>query len=78
MKKILLLTFLFLSVAIIAQDDEDSGTKKFCNEIDNKTALKLFEKATDKKKYKKPERLDFLKKCLEARSEERRVGKECA
>ncbi len=66
MKKILLLKIILASFSVIAQDDEDSGTKKFCNEIDNKSALKLFEKATDKKKYKKPERLDFLKKCLEA------------
>lgn len=66
MKHILLFTLFFLSFSIIAQDDEESGSSKLCNEIDNKEALKLFEKAKDKKKYKKPERLEFLRKCLEA------------
>lgn len=66
MKHILLFTLLFFVASIHAQDDEESGTKKFCNEIDNKEALKLYEKATDKKKYKKPERLEFLRKCLES------------
>lgn len=48
----------------IAQDD-DEGVKKFCNEIDNKKAISLYQKGTDKKKYKKPERIEFLMKCLE-------------
>ena len=45
--------------------DEDETTSKFCVEIDNKKALRLYEKAIDKKKYKKPERLAFLRECLE-------------
>lgn len=46
----------------MAQDDEESASK-YCGEPDKK-ALKLFEKAQDKKKYKKPERLAFLRECL--------------
>lgn len=65
MKHLLLITLLLFSFSIIAQDEEESGSSKFCNEIDSKEALKLFEKAKDKKKYKKPERLEFLRKCLE-------------
>ncbi len=64
MKKTLILLFLISSMSFFAQEDNDESPKQFCNEIDNKEALKLFEKATDKKKYKKPERLDFLRKCL--------------
>jgi len=63
--KLLLLAALLIQVNVFAQDDEESGSKQFCNEIDNKEALKLYEKGTDKKKYKKPERLEFIRKCLE-------------
>lgn len=64
MKKLILLSFLFLcSVPFFAQDEEE-GVSKFCSEIENKKALKLYEKAIDKKKYKKPERLGFLRECL--------------
>lgn len=67
----ILIPILLFSFNSFSQDDEeeDKGSKKFCNEIDNKEALKLFEKATDKKKYKKPERLEFLRKCLAAEPE---------
>lgn len=66
-KQLLLIAFLSFSFLAIAQDEDDEkGAKQFCNEIDNKEALKLYEKATDKKKYKKPERLEFLRKCLES------------
>ena len=51
------------SVSFFSQEEEE-GTSKFCVELDNKKALKLYEKATDKKKYKKPERLAFLRECL--------------
>lgn len=64
MKKLVLFALLCLSFTLPAQDDEE-GPKKFCNEIDSKEALKLYEKSIDKKKYKKPERLEFLRKCLE-------------
>ena len=61
---LLLFFFLLCSISFFAQDDDES-TSKFCVEIDNKKALKLYEKATDKKKYKKPERLAFLRECLD-------------
>jgi outer membrane protein OmpA-like peptidoglycan-associated protein len=64
MKKIILYFFIFCTLSIAAQDDDDDSPK-FCIEIGNKKALKLYEKAVDKKKYKKPERLGFLKECLE-------------
>jgi outer membrane protein OmpA-like peptidoglycan-associated protein len=63
MYKIIISFFLFYSISFFAQEEEE-GTTKFCVEIDNKKALKLYEKATDKKKYKKPERLAFLRECL--------------
>ncbi len=62
-KKLILPFFLLCSVSFFAQDEEE-GTSKFCSEIENKKALKLYEKAIDKKKYKKPERLGFLRECL--------------
>ena len=62
-KQIILFSFLLCTTQFFAQD-EDESTSKFCVEIDNKKALKLYEKATDKKKYKKPERLTFLRECL--------------
>src|ERR1700741_3502418 len=61
MRKALLFIFAVGILPMFAQDEE----KKFCNEIDSKEALKLYAKGTDKKKYPKPERLAFLKKCLE-------------
>ena len=63
MNKLILSFFLLYSISFFAQDDEE-GSSKFCVEIDNKKALKLYEKATDKKKYKKPERLAFIRECL--------------
>jgi outer membrane protein OmpA-like peptidoglycan-associated protein/tetratricopeptide (TPR) repeat protein len=62
-KQIILFSFLLCTTQFFAQD-EDESTSKFCVEIDNKKALKLYEKAIDKKKYKKPERLAFLRECL--------------
>lgn len=63
MNKLIFFFFLFYSISFIAQEEEEA-VSKFCVEIDNKKALKLYEKATDKKKYKKPERLAFLRECL--------------
>ena len=63
MNKLILSFFLIYSISFFAQDEEE-GASKFCVEIDNKKALKLYEKATDKKKYKKPERLAFIRECL--------------
>lgn len=56
---------LLLTPAILHSQDEDETPKKFCVEISNKKALSLYEKGTNKKKYKKPERMEFLAKCLE-------------
>ena len=63
MNKFLLPFLLLFSISFFAQEEEE-GSSKFCVEIDNKKALKLYEKAIDKKKYKKPERLGFLRECL--------------
>lgn len=63
MKKILFVFIIFCSVKAFSQEDE-GGENKLCNEV-SKDALKLYEKGIDKKKYKKPERLDFLRKCLQ-------------
>lgn len=63
MNKIVLSFLLLFSLSFFAQEEEE-GASKFCVEIDNKKALKLYEKAIDKKKYKKPERLGFLRECL--------------
>jgi outer membrane protein OmpA-like peptidoglycan-associated protein/tetratricopeptide (TPR) repeat protein len=38
---------------------------KLCNEDISKKALAFYEKGIDRKKYKKPERVEFLKKALE-------------
>ncbi len=64
-------TFVFLSFLILSsfcsfsQDDDNKAPSKLCNEEISKKAISLWEKGTDKKKYKKPERLEFLKKALE-------------
>lgn len=63
LKQFLLISILISSVQLFSQEEEE-GQSKFCVEIDNKKALKLYEKAIDKKKYKKPERLAFLRECL--------------
>src|SRR3954471_1247686 len=62
-----LITFILLlspTFAAFAQDDE-SPSKKLCNEDINKKAIALWEKGTDKKKNKKPERLEFLMKAIQ-------------
>ncbi len=58
-----ILPLIIFNTKTIAQDEEN-GTSKFCKEIDSKQAIKLYEKGTNKKKYKKPERLEFLRECL--------------
>lgn len=50
----------FQPLAGLAQEKQG-----FCQEMDNKKAIALYEKGKDRKKYKKPERLEFLMKCLE-------------
>jgi outer membrane protein OmpA-like peptidoglycan-associated protein len=59
-----ILPFLFINLTLLAQDEE-TPSKKLCNEDISKKAITLWEKGTDKKKYKKPERLEFLMKALE-------------
>ncbi|MFO0477885.1 MAG: OmpA family protein [Bacteroidota bacterium] len=68
LNKILLNIFFLILIPFyfFSQEETEGQTKKFCQEIDNKSALKLYEKAKDKKQYKKPERLEFLRKCLDA------------
>ncbi|MGZ4097236.1 MAG: OmpA family protein [Bacteroidia bacterium] len=65
MNKLLLpVLIVMVSHSLFAQDDEE-GSKKLCNEDLNKKAIQLYEKGCDKKKYKKPERIEFLSKALE-------------
>jgi len=69
MKKFISLFLLtFFTLSLTAQDDEKEP-KKFCNEELNKKAVSFYEKGSDKKKYKKPERLEFLMKALELEPE---------
>jgi outer membrane protein OmpA-like peptidoglycan-associated protein len=64
-----LIFLLFLSFGfstVFAQDeDEEAGSKKFCSEELSKKAIESYQKGIDKKKYKKPERLEFLKKAID-------------
>jgi outer membrane protein OmpA-like peptidoglycan-associated protein len=56
-----------LSISAFAQDDEDapaSSGSGGCAAPDNKEAVKLYEKAQDKKKYEFNERMGFLQECL--------------
>lgn len=59
-----LFLFIFSNSLLWSQDEESKGTKKFCNEDIPKKVMSYYEKGTDKKKYKKPERLEFLVKAL--------------
>lgn len=65
MRKLFIIPLLYLSLSITAQDDEDKAPSKFCSDAIDKKAMSLYEKGTDKKKYKKPERLEYLMKALE-------------
>lgn len=56
--------FIFSGSLLWSQEEESKGTKKFCNEDIPKKVMSYYEKGTDKKKYKKPERLEFLMKAL--------------
>lgn len=56
--------FVFLLVTRIGFSQDDSKEEK-CQEIENKAALKNYEKGIDKKKYQKEERLQYLKKAIE-------------
>lgn len=69
LKQIFLFSLLFVSFSFFAQDDDEPHGAKLCNEDLNKKAIALWEKGTNKKKFKKPERLDFLMKALELEPE---------
>jgi outer membrane protein OmpA-like peptidoglycan-associated protein len=43
---------------------QSQDEKKLCSDAISKKAIELYEKGIDRKKYKKPERVDFLKKAL--------------
>ncbi|HQQ93294.1 MAG TPA: OmpA family protein [Bacteroidia bacterium] len=58
-------TILAMAVLALLQVNAQDKESAFCQEIDNKKAISFYEKGKDRKKYKKPERLEFLKKCLE-------------
>ena len=59
-------SFLLFSTFLAAQDDEDSkAEKKWCTEGLDKKAISNYEKGVDKKKYKKPERMEYLKKAVD-------------
>ncbi len=66
MNKLVFFTCLLFSFNLLAQDDEEVASGKLCNEDIPKKVVGLWEKGTNKKKYKKPERLAFLKEALEA------------
>ena len=52
--KLSIIAICFLNPFTTSAQDDDEGEKKLCVEIDNKKALALYKKGTDKKKYKKP------------------------
>jgi len=53
---------LFINPFAFGQDEEPK--KSTCPEPEEKKAIDLYKKGTDKKKYKKPERLKFLQEAL--------------
>lgn len=66
LKFLSVLSLLCFTLTVSAQDDDESkSAKKWCNESIGKKAIALYEKGIDKKKYKKPERMEYLKKALE-------------
>jgi tetratricopeptide (TPR) repeat protein len=62
MKHFMIILGFIICNVMIAQEDEN---KNACPAIENKKAVKLYEKAQDKKKYKKPERIQLLKEATE-------------
>ena len=67
LKLIIILVLLFCSGILFSQDKEESTTG--CPSIENKKAIKLYEKAQDKKKYKKQERIEILKEAIDKEPE---------
>jgi tetratricopeptide (TPR) repeat protein len=69
-KLFFLIIAVFTTLPFFSQeDDSEKATLKLCNDISNKKALSLYEKGRDKKKYKKPERLEYLMKALQLEPE---------
>lgn len=64
MPRFLIVFLLIFSIQVLTAQEEENSGKKLCNEEINKKAIDLWKKGTDKKKYKKPERLEFLMKAL--------------
>jgi outer membrane protein OmpA-like peptidoglycan-associated protein/tetratricopeptide (TPR) repeat protein len=64
MRSILLSIFFSLCLLPLAAQDDEEAKKSTCPAPDDKKAVDLYEKGTDKKKYKKPERLKFLQEAL--------------
>lgn len=66
MKPLLSILLTLFSFYAFSQADyvDDEVADKLCKEVD-KDALKLYKKGADRKKYHKPERMAFLKECLE-------------
>ncbi|MBS1652452.1 MAG: OmpA family protein [Bacteroidetes bacterium] len=58
-------TILFLLFSITRSISQTEETSKYCNDNIDKKALKLYEKAKDKKKYKKEERVKMLMEALQ-------------
>ena len=52
MRKIILLIFFITCFNGFAQDDEEKSSGKLCKEIDDKKAIKLYEKGINKKNTK--------------------------
>ena len=60
-----LILFLFLPASFSSQERDSEKTSAYCQDISDKKATAFYEKGKDKKKYKKPERLEFLMKSLQ-------------
>src|SRR5882762_1500227 len=60
-KSLIVLTYLFIYAPAFSQDDEK---KSECQTIEDKKAIKLYEKGCDKKKYNKDERMNFLREAM--------------
>ncbi len=57
--------FVVIPCVFNAQEEDDKKNAGFCVPIEDKKAIAFYEKGKDRKKYKKPERLQYLLKALE-------------
>ncbi len=63
---LLSIIFCLTPYSALAQDEDEEKESKYCNEMENKKAIKLYEEGTNKKKTpKKGDRIAALTKCLE-------------